>query len=70
MRQLCGARVWVCASPEAPKVSHVSRWAEVPLLLLGLFSTIAASVENTMFVVHIILFVHCRVLNLPGDKKS
>ena len=26
-------KVWVCASPEAQRVSHVPRWAGVPLLL-------------------------------------
>ena len=31
-----GVRVWVCASSEAHRVSHIPRWAAVPLFLLAI----------------------------------
>ena len=40
-----GVRVWVCTSPDAHRVSHVSRWAEVPRLPLVVLNTIAIPVD-------------------------
>ena len=46
-----GSSAGVCASPEAQRVQHVSRWAAVHLLLLCFFlirGIIAAPVENIL----------------------
>ena len=61
VRQLCGSKsVGLCVA-WSPRVSHVSRWTAVPLILYHW------GTGGEYIVVHCTLFVHCRVL---GDKKS
>ena len=66
-----GSSTGVCASPEAQRGPHVSRWAAVHLLLFHFFNVIAAPVENIiLYTAHTLARRYCTVAQVVHHDDS